>query len=187
MEKPCKTINGLILRREEQTIRIWDPVVRIFHWTVVLGCVLNLAVFDDGKAAHRWIGYGVALALTLRVVWGFIGSKHARFADFAPSAAAIVTYLKALVHGTEPRYLGHNPAGAAMMLTLMALLAAVSLTGWLLTLDANFGNEFLEGLHETLANAILLLAGLHVVAALFESWRHGENLIKSMITGRKPA
>ena len=186
MEMPRETIEGMIPHKE-QKIRVWDPVVRVFHWTVVLGCVLDLAVFDDGKAGHRWIGYGVALALGVRIVWGFIGSKHARFADFAPRPAAFMAYLRALLCGREPRFLGHNPAGAVMMLTLMALLSAVSLTGWLLTLDANFGNELLEGFHEAIANAILLFAGLHVAAALFESWKHGENLVWSMITGRKRA
>jgi cytochrome b len=179
-------IEGEILHRETQ-IRVWDPVVRVFHWSVVAGCVLNLAIFTDGKGAHRWIGYGVALALAIRVVWGFIGTRHARFADFVPRPSAFVTYLKALAQGQEPRFIGHNPAGAVMMLALMALLAAISLTGWMLTLDAYFGNETLEELHEALANSILVFAGLHVGAALFESWKHGENLVWSMITGRKRA
>jgi cytochrome b len=166
-------------------VLVWDPVVRLFHWSVVAGCLLNLAVFTDGKAVHRWIGYGVAFALAFRLIWGFVGTRHARLSDFAPRPAAFVTYLKALARGQEPRFIGHNPAGAVMMLALMALLAAVSLTGWMLTLDAWWGNGALEGLHEALANSILFFAGLHVAAALLESWKHGENLVWSMITGRK--
>jgi cytochrome b len=176
MAEPSGTIDCEVLRSETQ-VRVWDPVVRVFHWSVVAGCVLNLAIFTDGKGAHRWIGYGVALALAIRVVWGFVGSRHARFSDFVPGPAALVTYLKALARGQEPRFIGHNPAGAVMMLALMALLAVVSLTGWMLTLDANFGNETLEDLHVALANSILV----------FESWKHGENLVRSMITGRKRA
>lgn len=153
----------------------------------MLGCLLDLAVFADGKATHRWIGYAVALALAVRVVWGFIGTKHARFADFWPRRAALLTYLKALKAGTEPRYTGHNPAGAVMMLALMALLAAVATTGWMLRLDAFFGNEGLEDLHEALAYAILPLVALHVAGALFESRRHGENLVWAMVTGKKRA
>jgi cytochrome b len=168
-------------------VLVRDPLVRIFHWSVVAGCLLNLAVFTDGKAVHRWIGYGVALALAIRLVWVFVGTRHAQFSDFAPSPAAFVTYLKALVHGKEPRFLGHNPAGTVMMLALMALLAAVSLTGWMLTLDAWWGNKALEELHDALANSILFFAGLHVAAALFESWKHDENLVWSIITGRKRA
>lgn len=170
-----------------RTIRVWDPVVRLFHWTVVLGCALNLFVFEDGKAVHRWIGYAVASALAIRVLWGFIGPGYARFASFVPAPRALVSYLKALAAGHEPRYLGHNPAGAVMMVGLMAILAALSLTGWMLTWDAFFGSEDLEDLHEMLANALLVLAALHAIAALFESWRHRENLVWSMITGDKRA
>ena len=74
-----------------------------------------------------------------------------------------------------------------MILMLMALLAGVSATGWMLTLDAFFGDKLLEQIHTILAYAILGLAGLHVAAALFESWRHHENLVWSMVTGRKRA
>jgi cytochrome b len=165
--------------------RVWDPVVRLFHWTVVAGCSANLFLFADGKAWHRYIGYAVAAAVAARVIWGFIGTRHARFANFIPRPSALVAYLAALLRGKERRFLGHNPAGAVMMLLLMGLLAGVSLTGWMLTLDAFFGNDPLEETHEALANAILILALLHAAAALFESWRHDENLILSMITGYK--
>ena len=80
---------------------------------------------------------------------------------------------------------GHNPAGAVMILLLMALLAGISLTGWMLTLDAYFGEEWLEDLHGALANALLILVVLHVAAAIYESLRHRENLVWSMITGYK--
>ena len=94
-------------------------------------------------------------------------------------------YVKALLQGQEPRYIGHNPAGAVVMLTLMALLAAVSVTGWMLTLDAYFGAKALEELHEGIANSILVLAGLHAAAAIYEGRRHKENLVWAMVTGRK--
>lgn len=186
MTAPLETIEGEVLQSPLQ-VRVWDPVVRLFHWSVVAGCVLNFAVFTDGKGAHRWIGYAVALALIVRVIWGFIGTRYARFADFVPGPSKLVAYLKDLALGRAPRFLGHNPAGALMMLALMALLAGVSLTGWMLTLDAWFGDDNLEDLHEALANGLLVFAGVHVVAALFESWKHRENLVRSMITGRKRA
>jgi cytochrome b len=172
---------------QTRKVFVWDLVVRLFHWFVVLGCLADLFIFDDGGRWHRSIGYMVAMALIVRVIWGVVGSKHARFADFAPRPFALARYLAALFHGREPRFLGHNPAGAVMMLSLMALLGAVSVTGWMLTLDHFFGSEALEDLHETIANSILLLAGLHAAAALFESWRHKENLVLSMVTGYKRA
>lgn len=167
------------------TVKVWDPVVRIFHWTVVAGCVLDLFVVEDGEFAHRAIGYTVAGALAIRLVWGFVGTPHARFKSFVPGFGALKRYVAALSHGREPRTLGHNPAGAVMMLALMALLAGVSATGWMMGLDAYWGVEWVEALHEGFANAILVLALFHAAAALFESYRHRENLVWSMVTGRK--
>lgn len=168
-------------------VRVWDIVVRLFHWTVVTGCVLNLFILDDGGLAHEIVGYTVAAALVVRVIWGFIGTRYARFADFVPTPKRLGSYMSALVKGREPRTLGHNPAGAVMMLALMALLGGVCITGWMMGLDAFWGEEWVEEVHETLANGILLLALLHAAAALFESWRHGENLVWSMVTGQKRA
>ena len=166
------------------TVRVWDPVVRLFHWTVVIGCMINL-LRDDGDIVHRGVGYVVAGAVAVRLVWGFVGKGHARFAAFVPRPAALRAYLTQLVHGREARYLGHNPAGASMMMALMGLLVAVSVTGWMMGLDRFWGNEVLQEVHEWCANAILVLATLHVLAAIFESVRHRENLIVSMVSGRK--
>ncbi|MBH0239744.1 cytochrome b/b6 domain-containing protein [Methylobrevis sp. L22] len=154
---------------------------------MVTGCVLNLFVLDDGKSAHRYVGYTLAAALAVRLVWGFAGTRHARFSDFVAGPRTTAAYLSALVRGEEPRYIGHNPAAAVMMLTLMALVAATATTGWMSGLDAFWGEEWLEELHGALANGIMVLAGLHAIAALFESWRHRENLVWSMVTGRKRA
>jgi cytochrome b len=187
MPFPCVPRGRNAGQAAQGEVLVWGGLVRVFHWSVVAGCLLNLVVFTDGKVAHRWIGYGVAMALAVRIVWGFVGTRYARFQDFVPHPAALLAYLKALARGREPRFIGHNPAGGVMILALMTLLAAVSLTGWMLTLDAWWGNAALEDLHEALANSILFFAGLHVAGALFESWKHGENLVWSMITGRKRA
>lgn len=168
-------------------VQVWDAVVRTFHWIVATGCVLDLFVLDDGKGAHRFVGYVVAGALTVRFIWGFVGAGRACFADFVPTPMKLQSYLAALLRGEEARYIGHNPAGAMVMLTLMGLLAAVSITGWMLTLDAYFGDKMLEGLHEVIANGIFALAGLHAAAAIYEGRRHKENLVWAMVTGRKRA
>src|SRR5450631_689438 len=169
---------------EQGSIRIWDPVVRLFHWTVVAGCAINL-INEEGNKFHRAVGYVVAAAVAMRVLWGFVGAGHARFTDFVPTAAALVGYLRRLFSRTEPRYIGHNPAGSVMILALLGSLIAVSITGWMMGLDRFFGNEAVEELHETFAMTIVILAGIHVAAAIFGSIRHRENLIKAMFTGRK--
>jgi len=168
-------------------IKVWDPVVRIFHWTVVAGCIANLFIVEDGELAHLVIGYAVAAALTVRVVWGFIGTRYARFSDFVPGPQALMDYVTLALQGREPRHVGHNPAAAVMMLVLMALLAAVSVTGWMATLDMFWGVEWVEELHEGTAEAILWLALVHAGAAIYESMRHRENLVWAMVTGWKQA
>lgn len=168
-------------------VKVWDPAVRIFHWTVVSGCLLNLFILQSNGTPHKIIGYIVAAALAIRIFWGFIGSGHARFSDFVPKPPAFIRYVSQVMRGEAPRYLGHNPAGAVMMLALMALLAATATTGWMLGLDAFWGASWLEALHGGLGDAILVFALVHAGAALFESWRHRENLVWSMVTGQKRA
>ncbi len=165
-------------------VKVWDPVVRLFHWTVVAGCVLDLWVLETGKL-HRMTGYAIAVALAIRLVWGFIGTRHALFSDFFPTPRRTKVHVSALMTGQDDRYVGHSPLGAICMLLLMALLASTCLTGWMMGLDAFWGDEWLEELHDLFANAIMLLAIAHFLAAIVESWRHRENLIWSMITGKK--
>lgn len=169
------------------TIKVWDPVVRLFHWTVVSACVLNLFVLEEGRYWHRMTGYTVAAALTIRLLWGFVGTKHARFSDFFPTPAKVIAHLRDIIKGRKSRSIGHNPLASVMMLLLMALLAITCLTGWMTTLDAFWGDKWLEELHGTVANSIMVLAFIHAAAALIESWRHRENLVWSMVTGRKRA
>jgi cytochrome b len=161
--------------------------VRLFHWTLAFGCIANLTLLREAETPHRIVGYVIAAALTVRLLWGAIGPRHARFSNFVPGPNRLAGYMAALARGRELRYLGHNPAGAVMVLALMALAATCALTGWMMGLDAFWGDARVETVHETAANMILIMAGLHVLAALVESWRHRENLIGTMITGWKRA
>lgn len=168
------------------SVTVWDPIVRLFHWTVVAGCLANL-LLETSHKTHRIIGYVVAAAVAVRIVWGFVSHGYARFSNFVPRPATLRAYLRELHAGREARYIGHNPAGSVMIVVLLSALVAVSVSGWMLGLDRYFGNETLEDLHEGFALAIWPLAAAHVLAGMFTGVRHHENLIKSMITGRKRA
>ena len=170
-----------------RSVVVWDPVVRLFHWLVVAGFMANMFVAEEGKLVHRWIGYGILALIVVRLVWGFVGSAYARFSNFVPRPSALCGYVKALSAGREPRYIGHNPAAAIMMVTLVLLLVFCGITGWMQGVDAFWGNEWVQAVHKLSAYAILALAGAHAMAAVVESLRHHENLIWSMITGRKRA
>lgn len=167
-----------------KTIRVWDPLVRLLHWTLVI-CVIGNLLNESGETVHRWLGYTASAVVIVRIGWGFIGSHHARFAQWFPTPSRLLPYLHALLRNAAPRHVGHNPAGAVMMLALMALVLALGASGYLMTTDAFFGEEWLEELHEGLANGLIAAVVLHVAAALFESWKHRENLVASMVHGQK--
>jgi cytochrome b len=166
-------------------VKVWDPLVRLFHWTVAFGCLYNAFELADDRTLHEVIGYTVLAALGIRVVWGFLGTKHAKFASFVRGPREVATYAWAFVRGREPRHLGHNPLAALMILTLMALIAGLGVTGWMMGLNAYWGEAWLQELHEFMSNALLALVTVHVLAAVYESVKHRENLIWAMVTGRK--
>lgn len=172
-------------------MRVWDLFVRIGHWTLVfavLGAWLTAEM--KGKPAavvHEWLGYLVLLVLALRIPWGWIGTRYARFAQFVRSPAQTVAYAKAVATGSEPRYIGHNPLGAWMIVALIVMAAAAGLSGWLYVTDRFWGAKWLEETHEVLANGLLALVGLHVAGVVFASLRHRENLVRAMLSGRKRA
>lgn len=168
-------------------VTVWDPFVRLFHWTLAGGLVIAWLSADEWDALHEWTGYLIAGLLAARLVWGLIGSRQARFAHFVRSPAAVRAYLRDMLKGRERRYLGHNPAGAAMILVLIAVIAATAATGWMGTLDRFAHAEWVEDVHEILANLILILVPLHVAGVLLASLRHRENLVRAMIVGRKRA
>lgn len=170
-----------------KSIRVWDPVVRFFHWSLVAGFTLNMFVWTDGELLHRYIGYALLGLIAIRLAWAVIGTPYARFSSFVPTPGRLFDYIGKLLNGREPRYVGHNPVGALMMIALVGLMAGCGLTGWMMETDTFWGNEEVEEIHETLAWLILALAGLHIAAAVVESFRHRENLIHSMLTGRKRA
>lgn len=174
-------------RLDGARVKVWDPLVRIFHWSVVGGVLANLTVFEHEKTPHTYVGYAVLAALAIRLAWGVIGPRHARFASFVVGPRGLWRYARAMLAGREPRYLGHNPAGAAMIVILMILLAAIGTTGWMMGLDRFWGVGWVEALHKTAANLLIGAVVLHVLGAVFESVRHRENLPLAMITGYKRA
>ena len=114
-----------------KTIKVWDLFVRVFHWSLVVAIILQLATAEDFKSAHAKIGYFIVALLILRIIWGIVGSRHARFTDFIYPPAEILSYLKSLIQGRPKHYIGHNPAGGAMVCALLFFLLLTTLTGLL--------------------------------------------------------
>lgn len=167
------------------TVRVWDAFVRLFHWSLVILIATTWLSADGPKIVHERAGYIIAGLIAARIVWGLIGPRYARFSDFVRGPRAVLAYLRKLLDGRERRYLGHNPAGGAMILALLLVTAGTALTGWLQTTDAFWGSSAMEEIHEALATLILVLVSLHIMGVLVESLRHRENLVLSMLTGTK--
>jgi cytochrome b len=179
-------------------IKVWDIVVRLFHWLLVATFFVCFITEDDSWL-HIYSGYSIILLIIFRFIWGFIGSKYARFSDFIVSPKIVLNYLKDIKKNTNIRYIGHNPAGAAMIVILISSILITCLTGvFLYGVDAHSGplaflftteNEYLEDIleevHEFFSSFSVVLIVLHVSGVIIAGKQHNENLIKSMINGYK--
>jgi cytochrome b len=164
---------------------IWDLPTRVFHWALAgsfLGAYL-LAEEDGSRNLHVMFGYTVAGLLVFRLLWGFVGSTHSRFRDFAYSPGAGVSYVRDLVRGRARDYDGHNPAGSWAIYAMLALAAATALTGVLHYNDV--AGETFEEIHEVFANAWLVMVAVHIAGVIVASLAHRRNLVVSMVTGRR--
>jgi cytochrome b len=188
-------------RIEGEEIRVWDPLVRVFHWTLVAAFATAYFTEEDTMSVHLAAGYTVSGLILFRVLWGFIGPRHARFSGFVCRPSAALTYLKETLRGTARRYLGHNPAGGAMVIALLVALTVTVITGfavygahdglgpfasWLGGSTKEQAHQW-EEVHEFMANGTVVLIVFHVIGVVLSSLVHGENLPRAMLTGRKHA
>lgn len=166
---------------------VWSLGLRLLHWTLALSMIGAFATHEGGGKVHEYLGYVALAAAGLRVVLGFVGSGYWRFSQFVRGIPATLNYTLDVIKHRELRYLGHNPLGAWMVLALLLDALATGITGWLFTTDRFWGLEWLAELHEALGEALLPLLFLHIAGAVFTSYRHRENLVASMLHGKKPA
>lgn len=190
------------------SVKVWDPVVRLGHWVLVAGFFTNYFMEDEVMTLHVWIGYTLLAIVLFRVLWGFLGTEHARFDEFVRSPTGVIYYLRNLFTGRAKPYIGHNPAGGIMILLLIACMIALAFSGLVLyaveesagplagwVAEAGEGatgalwaadEHFWEEAHEVLVNVMLGLVIVHVIGVVVSSRLHRENLVGAMITGRKP-
>jgi cytochrome b len=172
---------------ERPEVLIWDAPVRVVHWLLALGFLgaFLTAESERWRLLHASLGYTVGGLVAFRLLWGLLGTRHARFASFVRGPGTVLRYLKSLWSGRPEHYAGHNPAGALAIVALLGLAALVTATGYALYND--IGGHSMEELHEVLAEAMLVVVGLHVAGVAIASLLHRENLVRAMVTGRKRA
>lgn len=194
-------------------VKVWDPFVRFFHWTVVVSFFIAYIIEDDVMWLHEFAGYTILALVIARVLWGIVGTRYARFSNFTYKSSTVKQYFKDILSFKSKRYLGHNPLGGVMVILFLVMLALTSWSGIeangegftgtaainievikLAIADdesendegrKNKAHEIWEEIHEFFANATLLLVFLHVAGVIFSSISHGENLVRAMVTGYK--
>ena len=181
------------------TIKVWDPLIRIFHWLLAAAFFTAYLSAEESQTIHTLAGYLISGLIVGRLLWGFIGTPHARFKDFIVGPGQVMRYGKSLLQRRSPRYLGHNPAGAVMIVLLLLSLTIVACSGMItLGIEEHAGplagwvqsmgwhdDDVAEEIHEFFANFTLLLVFVHISGVIIESLLHRDNLIQAMITGRK--
>ena len=172
-------------REGARDVAVWDPLVRLIHWSLALTILLNGTFVEEESQTHEWIGY-VALGLVgIRLVWALIGPKHARFSAFPPSPARAVHHLRAMLSGDKAVHLSHNPLGALMVYNIWVSVIAIGITGYMMTTITFFGVDWVEEAHEVIFGWLIFSVALHVAGVAFDTWRSGVNLVRAMINGKK--
>jgi len=177
-------------------VKVWDPLVRLFHWSLLAACVVAYLTQEENYDLHLYAGYAVLGLVLFRVLWGLVGPRHARFTDFLYGPGAVIRYLRGLWRSPATRYLGHNPAGGAMVIKLLLTLLVITVSGVALDAAENragplaatrlflYRDQIID-LHVVSTNVGLGLVALHLLGVLHASIAHRENLVRALITGRK--
>lgn len=164
---------------------VWDKTTRALHWIVAAAVVLNLFVLEEGEDAHRWLGYAAVGAVALRGIWGFAGGEHSRFRSFPLGVASWRRFFSGIFFWRKEDFPGHNPLASVVYLLIWACIISLGITGWMMGLDAYWGEEWLEEIHANISTAVQVLVGLHLAGILLDSVKFRRHTWLGMITGKK--
>lgn len=181
-----------------KTIKVWDPLLRVFHWSLALLFIVAVLSKEDAEWLHLYAGYGISILVAFRLLWGLVGTRYARFSEFFYRPSTIKAYLKSLRTRSPKHYVGHNPAGGFMVLVMLTALALQCFLGFAAlavegegllagTWVAGLNDDLIEELHEVIGNGLILLVAIHLAGVAVSSLLHQENLVRAMITGKKSA
>lgn len=168
-------------------VLVWDIPTRLFHWFYAIGftgaAVIALVLGEDGALFpyHAILGLTIAALVAVRLGWGIVGTRYARFGSFVFGPGEILRYFRGVLTGGSARRLGHNPGSSGVIFAMFGVTLALAGTGVMLGL----GNESVEDIHEILAYAMVVLVCAHIAGVVLHTVQHRENIALSMIHGRK--
>jgi cytochrome b len=183
-----------------KTVKVWDPFVRLFHWSLAAFVLASFLTSDRDALVplHVRIGLAIVLLVLARIAWGALGPRPARFSSFVRGPRATFGYARAMLRGRPPAHLSHNPLGGAMVVTMVIVLLAVAATGALVYAGPEFDGPLtgvlsrreakaMKEVHEVLSGGLVVLVVVHVAGVLVSSALERQNLVAGMITGWKRA
>lgn len=168
-----------------RSLRIWDPFVRLFHWSVAAVFMANYFWLDGDDTPHQWAGYALGGLVIARIAWGFLGPRRARFADFFPTPSRLRAYRQRLRNRDHDPAQGHDPAGGLMILALLLMLAVIAVSGWIQTWDRFWSIGWPETLHQWASDITIALVVLHVLGVILMERLTRLPLIGPMVTGKR--
>lgn len=180
-----KGIRGRKSARDKRGILVWDPLVRLIHWGVVSMVLINAAIVAKDSPIHLWAGYTMLALVGVRLLWGVIGTRSARFSTFPPNPFRALGYLRQMRSGDRTVHLSHNPLGALMVYNIWATLLVIGATGYMMGTVKFFGIAWVEQIHELAYDWLLLSIAGHIAGVVFDTWRSGVPLVQAMLHGRK--
>ena len=166
-------------------IRVWDAPTRVFHWLLVLsfaGAYLT-SESERWSLVHITLGYTLGGLIAFRLIWGFVGTRYARFTSFVKGPSEVLQYAKSMATLKPKHFVGHNPLGAVAIVLLIVSGIAIVVTGY--AVFNEIGGEWVAELHEIASHIMLILVGIHIVGVIAASWLHKENLARAMVNGFK--
>jgi cytochrome b len=160
---------------------VWDLPTRIFHWALVVSFIFVQGSAEWFQTAHSFFGYTILGLISFRILWGLIGPKEARLKTLIPTQASLELHFSQLKQLRFHPHSGHNPLGGMMALALLSTLTLSAVTGHVVQTEWFWGREWVEEIHEVLAQLSLILVGVHLLAILIMSGLSGQNLAKRMV------
>lgn len=188
-------------RAQGRILTVWDPLVRLLHWCLVVAFFTAWGLGEWGPNQMTWhfyFGYTVGALVTIRVIWGLVGPRNARFTSFLYKPGEVIAYLRHLPAREPSNWVGHNPLGGWSVLAMLGLLIVQVATGLVSDpqdyinvgpfaqyVPSSISTSLAPSIHELVSTLLLIVVGIHITAIAFYLHWKGENLVKPMITGKK--
>ncbi|MCX6116840.1 MAG: cytochrome b/b6 domain-containing protein [Proteobacteria bacterium] len=165
---------------------VWDKFTRFVHWTIATCVVLNLYIVEEGDPPHEWIGYAAVAFVFIRSIWGIFANGHANFRQWPLTFSELQTFVKNEIQRKPKPYPGHNPAASYTYIAIWSLIAALAISGFMMGLDAFWGEEWLENVHNAFSIILQICILAHLLGIAVDSYHFKRKTWMGMITGTRP-